>query len=111
MMVNSMPFIAAPVMFYGKEYFRIIPKDILLKIPNSQEITIRNQDIVAIKLFGLYENPNLHRDSQKRYWKTTSLSLRIKKYQENVFSEDAITQYKKRYKKMKEGNVKKRNKS
>lgn len=110
-MVNSMPFIAAPVMFYGKEYFRIIPKDILLKNPNSQEITIRNQDIVAIKLFGLYENPNLHRDSQKRYWKTTSLSLRIKKYQENVFSEDAITQYKKRYKKMKEGNVKKRNKS
>lgn len=110
-MVNSMPFIAAPVMFYGKEYFRIIPKDILLKIPNSQEITIKNQDIVAIKLFGLYENPNLHRDSQKRYWKTTSLSLRIKKYQENVFSEDAITQYKKRYKKMKEGNVKKRNKS
>lgn len=110
-MVNSMPFIAAPVMFYGKEYFRIISKDILLKIPNSQEITIKNQDIVAIKLFGLYENPNLHRDSQKRYWKTTSLSLRIKKYQENVFSEDAITQYKKRYKKMKEGNVKKRNKS
>lgn len=110
-MVKSMPFIAAPVMFFGKEYFSIIPKAILLKVPNSQEFIIKNQDIVAIKLFGLYENPNLHRDSQKRYWKTTSLSLRIKKYQENVFSEDAITQYKKRYKKMKEGNVKKRNKS
>lgn len=40
-----------------------------------------------------------------------TLSKRIEKYQENVFSEDAITQYKKRYKKMKEGNVKKRNKS
>lgn len=68
-MVNSVPFIAAPVMFYGKEYFRIIPKDILLKIPNSQEITIKGQDIVAIKLFGLYENPDLHRDSQKNIGK------------------------------------------
>ena len=110
-MVKSMPFIAAPVMFFGKEYFSIIPKEILLKVPNSQEFIINGQNVISIKLFDLYENPNLHRDSQKRYWKTTSLSLRIKKYQENVFSEDAITQNKKRYKKMKEGNVKKRNKS
>ena len=110
-MVKSMPFIAAPVMFFGKEYFSIIPKEILLKVPNSQEFIINEQDVISIKLYDLYENPNLHRDSQKKYWKITSLSLRIKKYQENVFSEDAITQYKKRYKKMKEGNVKKRNKS
>lgn len=32
-MVKSMPFIAAPVMFFGKEYFSIIPKDIILKNP------------------------------------------------------------------------------
>ena len=83
----------------------------MLKDTNTKKFIIKEQDVISIKLFDLYENPNLHRDSQKGYWKTTSLSLRIKKYQENVFSEDAITQYKKRYKKMKEGNVKKRNKS
>ena len=48
-----------------------------------------------------YENPNLHRNSQKKYWKVTSLSQRIKKYKEQTFSIDAISQYKKRYEKMK----------
>lgn len=100
-MVNSMPFIAAPVMFFGKDYFSIIPKKELLKVPNSLDITIREQEIISIKLFGLYENPNLHRNSQKKYWKVTSLSQRIKKYKEQTFSIDAISQYKKRYEKMK----------
>ena len=93
-MVKSMPFIAAPVMFFGKEYFSIIPKEILSKVPNSQEF-------ISIKLFDLYENPNLHRDSQKKYWKITSLSKRIEKYKEKIFSIDAVIQYRARYKKMK----------
>lgn len=100
-MVGNMPFIAAPVMYYGKEYFRIIPKDILLKVQNSSVITINGQEIVAVKLFDLYENPNLHRASQKNYWRVTALSQRIKKYQEKEFSVDAIKRYKIRYKKMK----------
>lgn len=69
-------------MFFGKDYISIIPKKELLKVPNSQDITIREQEIISIKLFGLYENPNLHRNSQKKYWKVTSLSQRIKKYKE-----------------------------
>lgn len=100
-MIKDFPFIAAPVMFFGKDYFSIIPKKELLKVPNSQDITIREQEIISIKLFGLYENPNLHRNSQKKYWKVTSLSQRIKKYKEQTFSIDAISQYKKRYEKMK----------
>ena len=100
-MVKSMPFIAAPVMFFGKEYFSIIPKEILLKVPNSQEFIINGQDVISIKLFDLYENPNLHRDSQKKYWKITSLSKRIEKYKEKIFSIDAVIQYRARYKKMK----------
>lgn len=64
-MIKDFPFIAAPVMFLGKDYFSIIPKKELLKVPNSQDITIREQEIISIKLFGLYENPNLHRNSQK----------------------------------------------
>lgn len=100
-MIKDLPFIAAPVMFFGKDYFKIIPKEILLEVPNSQDITIREQEVIYIKLFGLYENPNLHRNSQKKFWKVTSLSQRIKKYQEQVFSVDAISQYKKRYEKMK----------
>lgn len=43
--VRNMPFIAAPVMFFGKEYFSIIPKEILLKVPNSQEIIINGQKL------------------------------------------------------------------
>lgn len=100
-MVKSMPFIAAPVMFFGKEYFSIIPKEILLKVPNSQEFIINGQDVISIKLFDLYENPNLHRDSQKKYWKITSLSKRIEKYKEKIFSIDAVIQYRARYKKTK----------
>ena len=100
-MIKDLPFIAAPVMFFGKDYFSIIPKKELLKVPNSQDITIKEQEIISIKLFGLYENPNLHRNSQKKYWKVTSLSQRIKKYKEQTFSIDAISQYKKRYEKMK----------
>lgn len=110
-MVNSMPFIAAPVMFFGKEYFSIIPKEILLKVPNSQEIAIKEQELIAIKLFELYDNPNRHREFQKKYWKVTSLSRRIKEYQENVCSADAILQYKARYNKMKAQSHKKRNNS
>lgn len=99
-MVKSMPFIAAPVMFFGKEYFSIIPKEILLKVPNSQEFIINGQDVISIKLFDLYENPNLHRDSQK-ILEITSLSKRIEKYKEKIFSIDAVIQYRARYKKMK----------
>lgn len=105
--VKSMPFIAAPVMFFGQEYGSIIPKKTLLKVPNSQEIIINGQEIVAIKLFDLYDNPNLHRDIQKKYWKITSLSQRIKKYEEKVFLVDAIAQYKERYQIMKAQNCKK----
>lgn len=54
---------------FGKEYFSIIPKEILLKVPNSQEFIINGQDVISIKLFDLYENPNLHRDSQKNIGK------------------------------------------
>lgn len=104
-----MPFIAAPVMFFGKEYFSIIPKEILLKVPNSQEFIINRQDVISIKLFDLYENPNLHRDSQKKYWKITSLSKRIEKYKEKIFSIDAVIQYRARYKKNENPRSPKRN--
>ena len=59
--VNSIPFIAAPVMFFGNEYYSIIPKDVLLKVPNSQELIVKGQEVIAIRLFDLYDNPNLHR--------------------------------------------------
>ena len=104
-MIKDLPFIAAPVMFFGKDYFSIIPKEILLKVPNSQDVAIRGQEVISIKLFGLYENPNLHRKSQKKYWKVTSLSQRIKKYKEQIFSVDAISQYKIRYEKKKANHV------
>lgn len=96
--VNNIPFIAAPVMFFGKEYYNIIPKDVLLKVPNSQELMVRGQEIVAVKLFDLYENPNLYRNIQKKYWEITSLSQRLKECKKLFFSIDAITQYKNRYK-------------
>lgn len=107
-MVNNMPFVAAPMMFFGKDYFCIISKNALLKAPNSQEIMVKGQEVVTVKLFGLDENPNLHRDTQKKYWKATSLSHCIKKYQEKEFSVDAIVQYKERYKKMQAQKLKKK---
>lgn len=106
--VNSIPFIAAPVMFFGNEYYSIIPKDVLLKVPNSQELIVRGQEVIAIRLFDLYDNPNLHRNTQKKYWQITSLSQRIKKYEKKVFSVDAVMQYENRYQKIREQKNKKR---
>lgn len=106
--VNSIPFIAAPVMFFGNEYYSIIPKDVLLKVPNSQELIVRGQEVIAIRLFDLYDNPNLHRNTQKKYWQITSLSQRIKKYEKEVFSVDAVMQYENRYQKIREQKNKKR---
>lgn len=110
-MVGNMPFIAAPIMFFGKAYFDTIPKEDLIKVPNSQEIRINEQEVISIKLFDLYENPNLNRDFQKKYWKITSLSQRINKYKEKVSSVDAIMRYKARYEKMKAQKHKERNES
>ncbi len=106
--VNSIPFIAAPVMFFGNEYYSIIPKDVLLKVPNSQELIVKGQEVIAISLFDLYDNPNLHRNTQKKYWQITSLSQRIKKYEKEVFSVDAVMQYENRYQKIREQKNKKR---
>lgn len=106
--VNSIPFIAAPVMFFGNEYYSIIPKDVLLKVPNSQELIVKGQEVIAIRLFDLYDNPNLHRNTQKKYWQITSLSQRIKKYEKEVFSVDAVMQYENRYQKIREQKNKKR---
>lgn len=106
--VNSIPFIAAPVMFFGNEYYSIIPKDVLLKVPNSQELIVKGQEVIAIRLFDLYDNPNLHRNTQKKYWQITSLSQRIKKYEKKVFSVDAVMQYENRYQKIREQKNKKR---
>ena len=106
--INSIPFIAAPVMFFGNEYYSIIPKDVLLKVPNSQELIVRGQEVIAIRLFDLYDNPNLHRNTQKKYWQITSLSQRIKKYEKEVFSVDAVMQYENRYQKIREQKNKKR---
>lgn len=106
--INSIPFIAAPVMFFGNEYYSIIPKDVLLKVPSSQELIVGGQEVVAIRLFDLYDNPNLHRNTQKKYWKTTSLSQRIKKYEKEVFSVGAVMQYKNRYQKIRVQKDKKR---
>lgn len=105
---NSIPFIAAPVMFFGNEYYSIIPKDVLLKVPNSQELIVKGQEVIAIRLFDLYDNPNLHRNTQKKYWQITSLSQRIKKYEKEVFSVDAVMQYENRYQKIREQKNKKR---
>lgn len=106
--VNSIPFIAAPVMFFGNEYYSIIPKDVLLKVPNSQELIVKGQEVIAIRLFDLYDNPNLHRNTQKKYWQITSLLQRIKKYEKEVFSVDAVMQYENRYQKIREQKNKKR---
>lgn len=99
--VKDMPFMAAPIMFFGQRYYDIIPREILLKVTNSQKYIINGQEIIAIKLFELYDDPALHRDIQKRYWKITHLSRRIKIYEKKVCSVDAIKQYNDRHQTMK----------
>jgi hypothetical protein len=81
---QGITFIAAPLMWFGKEYFKIIPEQKLIKFENTSLIRSDSFDLIHIKLFDLYSNPSerQNRDKQRRYWEYFNLQSISNKLEE-----------------------------
>lgn len=92
---RGITFMAAPLMWFGKEYFKIIPKESLLKFTGAHAID--DGDIIYVKLFDLYAAPTNHknRERQKDFWQAFNLQKKAEQYEKDR-PFDFITWYKER---------------
>jgi hypothetical protein len=72
-------FIAAPLIWFGQEFYKIIPKENLLKFKYASLIKQAAFDMVHIELFNLYDDPSHeeNRNKQKDFWKFFDLQNKI----------------------------------
>lgn len=77
-------FMAAPLMWFGEEYFKIIPQEKLLKFAGASLINFSTYNLVHVKLFDLYDDPEktMNRQRQKEFWETFSLQNKAEQYKE-----------------------------
>lgn len=80
---RGITFMAAPLMWFGEEYFKIIPKESLLKFNGASVVDDTN--IVHIKLFDLYAAPVIpeNRQRQKDFWQTFDLQKKAEQYEKD----------------------------
>lgn len=73
---------AAPLMWFGEHFYRIIPKQKLLKFRFSSLVNIEGNDLVRVKLFDVYDSPaEAHnRKIQREFWKFFNFEKVIAKY-------------------------------
>lgn len=78
-------FMAAPLMWFGEEYFKIISKEALLKFKDASIINYPSFSLVHIKLFELYDDPAKtdNRQKQKDFWETFGLIKKAKQYEKD----------------------------
>lgn len=78
-------FMAAPLMWFGEEYFKIIPKESLLKFKGASIINYPFFNLVHIKLFELYDDPSKadNRKRQKDFWGTFDLQKKAEQYEKD----------------------------
>jgi hypothetical protein len=76
-------FMAAPLMWFGAEYFKITSKEELLKFKGASLINYSSFDLVHIKLFELYDEPSKieNRERQKAFWNTFDLQNKALQYE------------------------------
>ncbi len=80
--VNEVTFIAAPLMYFGSAYEKVISIDDLKNYKTANTIKINNSEIIKIEIFPLYGNPKEYRKEQEHYWKKLNLEKQIKNYRE-----------------------------
>ncbi|MEP7278843.1 MAG: hypothetical protein ABI813_09390 [Bacteroidota bacterium] len=82
---RGITFMAAPLMWFGDEYFKIIPKKALLKFTGASLVNHPMFDLVHIKLFHLYDDPSKkeNREKQKSFWKTFELQKKAEQYEKD----------------------------
>jgi hypothetical protein len=83
--VCGMQFMAAPLMWFGKNFFEIISKDKLLKFNKAHINEKLVPDLVEVKLFDIYESPEKteNRINQKNFWSFFNLGKIISKFEED----------------------------
>ena len=85
--VNTLEFtfMAAPLMWFGEDYFKIIPKEKLLKFKGAILINHFSFDLVHIQLFALYDDPSMikNRERQQMFWETFDLEKKAVQYEED----------------------------
>lgn len=101
----GMMFMAAPVMWFGEEYFKIISKASLKHFKGASLINHYSFDLIYIKLFELYDDPSRieNREKQKSFWKTFDLEKKVEHYEKDRpidfvkwYKERAVAKKKKR---------------
>lgn len=80
--VNGITFIAAPLMYFGVAYDKVISIDDLKNYKIANTIIINNSEIIKIEIFPLYGNPKEYRKEQEHYWKKLNIEKQIKNYRE-----------------------------
>lgn len=78
--VCGLEFMAAPLMWFGKYFFKIISKEDLLRFKYAVINQPESNDIVFIKLFELNSLPSENRIKQKEFWLFFELRQRITNY-------------------------------
>ncbi len=80
--VNGFTFIAAPLMYFGSAYDKVVSISDLEAYQKARTIKINGAKIIKIEIYPLYSNPKEYRKEQKNYWKELNLSKRIENYRE-----------------------------
>jgi hypothetical protein len=78
----GLEFMAAPLMWFGENFYRIIPKQKLLEFRFASLISIEEVELVHVKLFDIYDSPakELNRAIQKEFWSFFNLEEVVAKY-------------------------------
>ncbi len=78
-------FMAAPLMWFGKEFYTITPKEELIKFKDASLIKHPSFDTIYIVLFDLYDTPSKreNRMKQRDFWKFFDLQNKIDRYEQN----------------------------
>ncbi|HLA58927.1 MAG TPA: hypothetical protein VK622_09210 [Puia sp.] len=80
----GLEFLAAPLMWFGKSFFEIIPKGDFLKF-ESGIVKNNNDEMISITLFDLVDLPMKHenRRKQENFWLSFDLKNKIESYRKS----------------------------
>jgi hypothetical protein len=83
---GGLEFIAAPMMWFGVQFYRIIPRDKLLAFSRSSLIKYPSSEVIFTKLFNLYDSPSSenNRSEQEQFWKFFELDIVVENYRKET---------------------------
>lgn len=81
---RGLSFMAAPVMWFGSEFYKIISKEAFLNYENSSLMSYLSADVIRVNLFDLYDDASKeeNRNKQKEFWEFFDLQNKIHLYEQ-----------------------------